>query len=103
MCLCLRDPRINSTNNFAERQIRSAVCQRKISIGSASEKGERWIERSLSVRKTCALQKKSYFEILVDALKSYFNKTGLNLYWIHKAASRAFYAFSPSHAIWGGR
>ena len=35
------------TNNFAEGLVRTAVCQRKISIGSAADKGERWIERSL--------------------------------------------------------
>ena len=35
------------TNNFAEGLVRTAVCQRKISIGSAQDMGERWIERSL--------------------------------------------------------
>ena len=36
VCLWLRDPMVNRTNNHAERQLRSAVCKRKISIWLAA-------------------------------------------------------------------
>ena len=78
----------SKTNNFAEGLVRTAVCQRKISIGSAAEKGERWIERSLSLRKTCSLNGKSYFKVMVDAISSTVRNTSPNLYWIHKASLR---------------
>jgi len=62
------------TNNFAERMIRFAVLWRKRSYGTKSDKGNRWVERILSLRKTCKLQGKSTFDVLVNAIAmdSYF-------------------------------
>ena len=37
------------TNNRAERALRFAVLWRKMSLGTQSEKGERWIERVASL------------------------------------------------------
>ncbi|MBQ7607891.1 MAG: transposase [Desulfovibrionaceae bacterium] len=51
----LRNPQIDPTNNHAERMIRAAVCYRSVRFGVTSYKGERWQERSLSLRKTCDL------------------------------------------------
>ena len=52
LTLFLRDDLATKSNNFAEGLVRMAVCQRKISTGSAADKGERWIERSLTLRKS---------------------------------------------------
>ena len=88
----LSHPLIEKTNNHAERQIRSAVCQRKISIGSAAEKGERYIERTLSLRKTCALSGVSYFTVLTDAVRSFRENAKPNLLWIRKLGWRSFHS-----------
>ena len=82
------EPLVDKTNNFAERQIRTAVCHRKISFGSSAPKGERWIERSLSLRKTCALHGRSYFTVLVKAIDCYHYKTRPQTYWIRKSVWR---------------
>ena len=88
LTLFLKSDLASKTNNFAEGLVRTAVCQRKVSIGSAAEKGERWIERSLSLRKSCALNGKSYFDVMVDAIASQTRNGRPNLYWIHKASVR---------------
>jgi len=56
------------TNNHAERGLRGAVIQRKLSLGSQSEQGERTIERLLSASITCRLQRRSLFAYLSDVL-----------------------------------
>ena len=88
MILFLFDDLATKTNNFAEGLVRTAVCKRKISYGSAADKGERWIERSLSLRKTCALNGKSYFLALVDAIAAKVRNARPSLYWIRKATVR---------------
>ena len=88
------EPRVDKTNNFAERQIRTAVCHRKISFGSSAEKGERWIERSLSLRKTCALQGKSYYSVLVESIERSMRKIRQRTYWIRKAIWSQFSAWT---------
>ena len=47
---------VDPTNNQAERELRHAVLLRKISGGTDSERGSRFVERLLSVRATCRLQ-----------------------------------------------
>jgi hypothetical protein len=49
------------TNNHAERILRFGVLWRKRSQGTASEKGNRWVERILFVRQTCRLQSRPFF------------------------------------------
>ena len=49
-----------------------AVLWRKRSQGTNSEKGNRWVERIVSLRQTCRLQGKSTFEVLDDAMTCYF-------------------------------
>jgi len=87
------EPRVDKTNNFAERQIRTAVCHRKISLGSSAKKGECWMERSLSLRKTCALQGKSYFDVLVESINRSMRNLRQRTYWIRKAIWRQFHAW----------
>ena len=44
---------VEPTNNRAERALRFGVLWRKRSLGTASAKGNRWVERILSLRETC--------------------------------------------------
>jgi len=54
-------PRVEPTNNHAERALRSAVIYRKLSLGSQSEAGELRTTRLLSAHTTCRLQQRSLF------------------------------------------
>ena len=78
----LHEEGVDPTNNFAERMIRYAVLGRKRSLGTQSEKGNRWVERILSLRQTCRLNGKSSFEVLCDAMACYFKKQQPDLSWI---------------------
>ena len=59
---------VEPTNNHAERQLRSAVIYRKLSLGSQSEDGETRIARLLSAHTTCRLQGRSLHEYLTELL-----------------------------------
>lgn len=65
---------IEPTNNTAERALRPAVIYRKLSFGTQSAAGSRFIERILTVSETCRLQKRSPFEYLVAAMEAHFAK-----------------------------
>ena len=72
------------TNNHAERMLRFAVLWRKRSYGTRSEKGNRWVERILSLRQTCRLRNKPTYPVLVDAMRAYFKEQTPDLAWISK-------------------
>jgi len=76
---------VSPTNNHAERMLRFAVCWRKRSLGTESEKGNRWVERILSLRQTCRLRSKRTFLVLVDAVDCYFKGNKPDLTWIAPA------------------
>ena len=61
-------PGITPTNNDAERAMRGPVILRRISGGTQSERGNRWIERILSTIETCRRQHRSASEYLQDAI-----------------------------------
>ena len=63
---------IEPTNNAAERALRSAVILRKLSFGTQSSRGSRYIERILSVSETCRLQKRNAYEYLIGVMKAKF-------------------------------
>ncbi len=77
---------VDPTNNFGERIIRFGVLWRKRSQGTKSDKGNRWVERILSLRQTCRLQRKSTFAVLVEAMDSYFKEQDPDLAWIQQVA-----------------
>jgi transposase len=77
---------VEPTNNLAERTIRFGVLWRKRSQGTKSDKGNRWVERILSLRQTCRLRAQSSFEVLVDAMDCYFKEQNPDLTWISQAA-----------------
>jgi transposase len=61
---------VEPTNNTAERALRPAVIYRKLSFGTQSESGSRFIERMLTVSETCRLQKRSVFQWLCTAVEA---------------------------------
>ena len=73
---------VEATNNRAERALRFAVLWRKRSHGTASEKGNHWVERSLTLRQTCRQLGQSTYGILVDAVTSAFHGRQPNLAWL---------------------
>jgi transposase len=67
-----KTPGIEPTNNTAERALRSAVIYRKLSFGTQSAAGSRYLERILTVSETCRLQKRSAYNYLVTAMEASF-------------------------------
>jgi transposase len=64
----LDDPRVEPTNNKAERALRHAVIDRRITQGTRGDAGSRWLERFLSIRETCRQQSRPLFDYLVQAI-----------------------------------
>lgn len=64
----LCNPGVDPTNNAAERALRGPVIYRKLSFGTQSEEGSRFVERIFSVVETCRLQKRNCYEYLVQAV-----------------------------------
>jgi transposase len=73
---------VKPTNNRSERALRFGVLWRKRSLGTASEKGNRWVERILSLKETCRLRAVSTYEVLVDAVSSFFRGQQPDLAWL---------------------
>jgi transposase len=73
----LREHGVDPTNNLAERGLRFGVIWRKTSHGTDSDAGNRWVERTLSLRQTCRQLGQSTFGVLVDAVTSLFPGTTL--------------------------
>jgi hypothetical protein len=59
---------IEPTNNTAERALRPAVIYRKLSFGTQSEAGSRFIERMLTITENCRLQKRPIYQWLCDTI-----------------------------------
>jgi transposase len=71
---------IDPTNNLAEQAIRFVVIDRKITQGTRSEKGQRWLERIRTMMATCAGTGRSVFTFLQESLSAYFgNQSGPSL------------------------
>lgn len=62
---------VQPTNNAAERSLRGPVIYRKLSHGTQSDQGERFIERALSVSVTCRLQARSMFAYMRELLSAH--------------------------------
>jgi len=61
-------PGVSATNNDAERAMRGPVILRRISGGTQSERGNRWVERILSIIETCRRQGRSAHEYIHQAI-----------------------------------
>ncbi len=64
---------IEPTNNTAERTLRPAVIYRKLSFGTQSVSGSRYLERILTVSETCRLQNRNAYEYLTEAMRAKFS------------------------------
>jgi transposase len=63
---------IEPTNNTAERALRPAVIYRKLSFGTQSASGSRYLERLLSISETCRLQNRNTYQYLIEAMQAKF-------------------------------
>ncbi|HEX4147150.1 MAG TPA: IS66 family transposase [Pirellulales bacterium] len=62
---------VEPTNNSAERALRHAVIWRKLSFGTQSAGGNRFVETMLTVVETCRQQKKNAFAYLNQAIAAH--------------------------------
>jgi len=67
----VRDEDVEPTNNAGERALRHAVIWRKLSFGTQSANGSRFVETMLTVIETCRQQRRSTFDFLTDAVKAH--------------------------------
>ncbi len=63
---------VEPTNNASERALRHAVIWRKLSFGTQSERGSRFVETMLSVIETCRQQKRNVFAFVTEAVEAHF-------------------------------
>ncbi len=78
----LNESGVEPTNNRAERALRFGVLWRQGSLGTASAKGNAWVQRSLSLRQTCRQLEQSSFSVLVDALEAFMHDRPPDLAWL---------------------
>lgn len=65
-------PRIDPTNNLAEQAVRFVVIDRHITQGTRSAKGRQTCQRLWTVIATCALQGRSAFDFILQAVQAHF-------------------------------
>ena len=63
---------IEPTNNASERALRHAVIWRKLSFGTQSAGGSRFVETMLTAIETCRQQNRSVFEFVTQAVAAHF-------------------------------
>ena len=68
--LFVEEEGVKGVNNDAEQELRQVVIKRKVSNGSGSLAGCRFIERVLTVVATCRRQRRNVFEFLVSACEA---------------------------------
>jgi len=61
---------VQPTNNAAEQALRHAVIWRKLSFGTKSAKGSRFVERLLTVIETCRRQGRNVYDWLTQAIRA---------------------------------
>ena len=64
------------TNNHAEQQLRPLVISKKLTFGTQSERGSRFIERIFTVTTTCKQQDRDTLAFIIDSVQKFF--MGLN-------------------------
>jgi transposase len=63
---------VEPTNNAAERALRHAVIWRKLSFGTQSAAGSRFVERMLTVIETCRRAGRNAFAWLTETVRAHF-------------------------------
>ena len=64
---------VEPTNNAAERSLRHAVIWRKLSFGTQSARGSRFVETLLTVIETCRQQDRDVFAFVTHAVTLHFS------------------------------
>lgn len=64
--------RVEPTKNVSERALRPAVIWRKLSFGTQTAKGSRFMETILTVVETCHKQSRNSFHYLAEAMQAHF-------------------------------
>lgn len=64
---------VEPTNNQAERALRHAVIWRKLSFGTQSAAGSRFVETMLTVIETCRQQEQNAFDYLTQAIQAHLH------------------------------
>jgi len=67
----LRHEGVEPTNNAGERSLRHAVIWRKLSFGTQSASGSRFVETLLTVIETCRQQRRNVFAFLTNAIEAH--------------------------------
>jgi transposase len=67
----ITNPEIDPTNNIVERALRFVVMDRHMTQGTRSERGRTICERLWTVMTTCAIQKRSPFEWMCQAISAW--------------------------------
>jgi transposase len=62
---------VEPTNNASERALRHAVIWRKLSFGTQSSRGSRFVETLLTVVETCRQQSRSVFRFVADTVEAH--------------------------------
>jgi len=65
---------VEPTNNAAERSLRHAVIWRKLSFGTQSEPGSRFVETLLTTIETCRQQHRSVIDHITQSIQAHFHK-----------------------------
>ena len=68
----LESPGVEPTNNHAERTLRRFVIWRKISFGTQSARGSRYVERIMTVVGSCKLQGRNVLDFLTQAIAAHW-------------------------------
>ena len=63
---------VEPTNNASERALRHAVIWRKLSFGTQSAAGSRFVETMLTTIETCRQQNRSVFDFVIQAVTAHF-------------------------------
>jgi transposase len=64
---------VEPTNNVSERALRHAVIWRKLSFGTQSAHGSRFVTTILTVVETCRQQSRNVFDYLTTAMQAHFS------------------------------
>jgi transposase len=67
----LQHDQVEPTNNAGERALRHAVIWRKLSFGTQSEAGSRFVETMLTVIETCRQQRRNAFAFITTAVQAH--------------------------------
>jgi transposase len=65
---------VEPTNNASERSLRHAVIWRKLSFGTQSANGSRFVETMLTVIETCRQQRRHTFSFITAAIKAQLSR-----------------------------